>query len=366
MSPINILHLMNSFEDASISRIVLRLIKYLGSTEYNWHVGALNPAGKMRAEYSQSGAQVVDFSKQNGSAEIKSYIQERNIQIVHTHTPRTILKVVLAQPANVIHISTKHLLFAPQDRNWGLFHALWDRFSLYLPNQIVAVSGTMYAQILSQPGMQKNRVALVRNAIPVEQFYVPEQREAFRAELGLSADTLLIGYSGRLNQVKRIDLLLLAFSQVLAQFPQAHLILAGEGNLKPQLQTYAVHLGLEQAITWLGFSSEIPRFLAALDVYVQPSLNEGLSLSILEAMAARQPIIATQVGGANEVLLNEENGLLIPAGSASAISHALIELLGSPQKRQALGEAAQQRVRKEFNIQAMATAYGSTYQKWVS
>jgi glycosyltransferase involved in cell wall biosynthesis len=234
-----------------------------------------------------------------------------------------------------------------------------------MPNQIVAVSDAMYHQIISQPGLNKSHIVMIHNAIPVEHFYAPDQRDSFRSELGLSTDLLLIGYSGRIEKVKRIDLLLLAFSDVLTHFPQARLILAGEGDLKPQLQDYAAKLGIDNAVFWLGFCREIPRFLAAIDVYVQSSSSEGLSLSTLEAMAAGKPIIATNVGGTNEILTEMETGLLIPSKSSSAISGAIVDLLEHPEKRLRLGEAARRRVLKEFNIQSMIDSYGLIYKKFI-
>lgn len=366
MSKINILHIMNNFEDASISRIVLGLIKHLGHEEYRWHVGAVGVSGDMRAEFNRLGVAVVNFSikthqKSSKDERIKDYVLKHGIEIIHTHTPRTILSVVLSRISNVTHISTKHLLFSPDDRRWGHIHTLWDRLSLYVPDQVVAVSETMYRQILSQPALKKSRIAVIRNAIPVENFYVPDQRIPYRCMLDLPADSLVIGYSGRIQKVKRIDLLLLAFSDVLSHFPKARLVLAGEGDLKSQLQSYADKLGIGDAVTWLGFCREIPRLLAAIDVYVQPSSNEGLSLSILEAMAAGKPVIATKVGGATEVLKHMETGFIIPPKSSLAISSAIVNLLNHTEERLRLGEAARKRVLQEFNVQPMAESYGSLY-----
>jgi glycosyltransferase involved in cell wall biosynthesis len=103
-----------------------------------------------------------------------------------------------------------------------------------------------------------------------------------------------------------------------------------------------------------------------MDIYVQPSANEGLSLSILEAMSAGKPVIATDVGGAEEVLTDQATGILIPPESSSAIGAAILDLLDHPQKRSGLAQAGRDRVVREFGVQTMTDAYGRVYQGLVS
>ncbi len=374
MSSINILHLLNGFGDSSISRIVQRLVLNLDHHHFNWHIGGLNELGIMQGEFRETGAQVVDFSeaqhqKMGSWRRIREYIIANRINIVHTHTPRTLILTWLAMnglpivpQGRVYHVNTKHLLTTPKDRSWGLIYTLLDRFSLYLPNRTVAVSKAIYQQIVSQAFINKSHVTMIHNAIPTEHFFAPEQRNSFRSGLGLTPESFIIGYAGRIQKVKRIDLLLSAFSSVLVRFPQSRLIIVGDGDLRPQMEDYAVKLGISNAVFWLGFSHEIPRFLAALDIYIQSSVNEGLPLSVLEAMAAGKPVIATNVGGINEVITNEKTGLLIPPESSSAIISAIIYLLENPDIRHRIGQAARSHVIDDFNIQPMVNAYRSVYE----
>jgi glycosyltransferase involved in cell wall biosynthesis len=107
----------------------------------------------------------------------------------------------------------------------------------------------------------------------------------------------------------------------------------------------------------------MPAFLAALDIYVQPSLNEGMPLSVLEAMAAGKAIVATRVGGNAEVIEHGASGLLVPPGSAQAIQAALLELIEQPQKRQALAQTALRQVRERYDLGVMVDGYRRLYQK---
>jgi glycosyltransferase involved in cell wall biosynthesis len=365
MRQLSVLHIMNSFVDSSISRIVLQLIENLGSDNTSWHVGAVTRPGDLREAFAGLGCWVIDFagnSARSPSRSIRNYVREHGVDVVHTHTPRTILDASLALRGvpRAKHVATKHLLNAPRDRRWGLAYTLWDRLTLYLPDVVIPVSSTMRDQITAQPLVDKSKVVLIRNAIPVDDFLRPNERTAGRDELGLPADASVLGYAGRIDKVKRIDLLLEAFREVRVRLPGARLVIAGEGSLKTEMKALGDTLGVSHAVTWLGFRN-MPRLLAAIDVYVQSSVNEGLSLSILEAMAAEKAVVATDVGGAKEVIADGETGILVPPGSSSAIAAAVVGLFDDPDARLAISRAARTHVESKFGLGKMVDEYGAVY-----
>lgn len=357
---------MNSFVDSSISRIVLRLVENLESPNISWHIGAVASCGDMQDAFTELGCRVIDFDESGAASSrrsIRSYVREHGINVVHTHTPRTILDASLAIRGVplVKHVATKHLLNSPHDRRWGLAYAIWDRFALYLPDVVIPVSSSMRDQITWQPLIDPSKVVLIRNAIPAEDFHSPVERTAERDRLGFAADAIVLGYAGRIDRVKRLDLLLEAFKTVLAQFPQARLVIAGEGSLEDEMQALAGKLGVSHAVTWLGFYRSMPKLLAAIDVYVQPSTNEGLSLSILEAMAAEKVVVATNVGGAAELIADGETGLLVPPGSSARIAAAVFRLLEDTETTAMMSRAARAHVESEFGLGRMVDQYGVVY-----
>lgn len=369
MTRIPILHLGNVVADSSSGRIIERLVTYLGQEQYSWHIGGVSGLGDMQEVFTQLGAQVIDFSNhQNGSrylpARIRDYVAAHEVRIVHTHSPRARLTVAMALVAtpHTVHLATEHLLYAPQDRRWGFLFALLDRATLFPADHVVAVSQRMRRALVALPGLDARRVTAIQNAIDCASFFVPEQRDACRLEFGLTPESRVIGFAGRIDRVKRLDLLLEGFSGVLAQHPQARLMIIGEGGLRPKLEAMAARLGIDHAVIWTGFRQDMPRLLAAIDLYVQASINEGLSLSILEAMAAGKPIIATDVGGAQEVLAHEKTGILIPPGSSSAIKDAVVDLLSLPDKRAELAQAARDHVVQQFGVQRMVDGYRLVYE----
>jgi len=370
MTTIPILHLMNAVGDSSIGRIVQRLVAHLGGQGYSWHIGGVRGLwGNLPEEFLRLGAQVVDFSDGQNRSEylpgrVREYVLTNGIRIVHTHSPRTRLAAALALVAapQTVHLATEHLLYAPGDRRWGLVYTLLDRLTLYPADHVVAVSQRMGRQLVALPGLSTRRVTAIQNAIDCAFYFAPEQRTPCRSEFGLTPESRLIGYAGRIDRVKRLNLLLEGFSQVLAHHPQSRLVLIGEGDQRPELEALAAQFDISHAVIWTGFRQDMPRLLAAMDVYVQPSVNEGLSVSVLEAMAAGKPVIATDVGGAQEVLTHQRTGILIPPESSSAIAAAIIDLLDQPEKRAALAQAAREHVVQEFGVQRMVEGYRGVYE----
>lgn len=368
MSKIAVLHLMNGFGDASIGWIVHRIIQQLGSEDFSWHVSGLCGAGSMQPKYDQLGAQTVDFSQpiypeRMMWQRIRRYLIENQIAIIHSHTPRTIIHAFLATvfPPGTIHLATKHLLTTPQDRKWGLPIAIYDRLSLYLPDHLVAVSDHMCKQIRSMPVTSQRRVTAIPNAIPVEKFFQPDLRDDCRLEFGLGSENITMGFAGRMEKVKTIDLLLLAYQQVLEKHPNIRLLLVGEGSKLLEWQNLADRLGVSHSVIWAGFRADMPRILAGIDIFVQPSINEGLSLATLEAMAAGKAIIATDVGGTSEIIQNNETGLLVTPGSIESLVAALIDFVDHPEKRMKLAHSGQVFVNEKFNVNRMTDSYHDLY-----
>ena len=121
MQQINVLHLINAFEESSIGSIIMRLVTYLGQEDYGWHIGALSNSGNLQAKFIHSGAEVMDFSNTGKNQQsIKEYVLTHQIRIIHTHTPHTILKVASSLSPGIMHLTTRHLLASPSDRRLGI------------------------------------------------------------------------------------------------------------------------------------------------------------------------------------------------------------------------------------------------------
>jgi glycosyltransferase involved in cell wall biosynthesis len=223
------------------------------------------------------------------------------------------------------------------------------RLMLRLFRRIIAVSQEVsrrYAEALRVPA---HRLAVVRNAIRVP----PTGRTpdpALRAALVRGRPDYVVLTLARLHPQKGHSYLLAAAAQV----PDATFVLAGDGPLRAELQAQAHKLGVADRCVFLGDRPDVPDLLAAADVLVLPSLFEGLPVSVLEAMAAERPVVATRIGGTDEAVAHELNGLLVPPRDPTALASAIRRLQADPVLARRLAAAGRERVEREFSTKVTA------------
>lgn len=154
--------------------------------------------------------------------------------------------------------------------------------------------------------------------------------------------------------------------EAIPQIPDAHFLLAGSGTEQEGLEARARDLGISTRISFLGYRSDIPTLLASCDVFVLPSLYEGFPLSILEAMAAGRPVVATAVGGTPEAIIDGVTGYLVPPGDSNSLAGAICNVLSNPKLAHAMGWAGRERVQASFSVDVMADRYGQIYEELVN
>jgi L-malate glycosyltransferase len=213
-----------------------------------------------------------------------------------------------------------------------------------------------------------NKLAVVYNGIDTHSFRPRSETETWetRASLGVGASAQVVTVVANLIHYKGHRYLLEAWPTVLDRFPDAVLALVGEGPLRPVLQEQAARLGVGHSVRLLGTRLDVPDILAASDLVVHPSLEEGFSNAVLEAMAAGKGVIATDVGGNREAVVHDETGLLVPPADAPALAGAMITLLENPERRQRLGRAGRARVERRFDVGSMVRAYADVYEALVA
>jgi glycosyltransferase involved in cell wall biosynthesis len=194
----------------------------------------------------------------------------------------------------------------------------------------------------------------IENAIdPVRYAPITSLAEA-KSGLGLDPERLVVGYVGRLEAQKGIEYLLQAAQQVLASKENVAFVLIGEGKLERAARQMLAALGIEGQVLLLGYRTDIPQVLAALDVFVLPSLYEGLPYTLLEAMAAGRAVVATEVVGNRDLVQHGKTGMLVPARQARALGSTFLHLLSAADERERLGEAAFKAARQRATPDQMA------------
>ncbi len=191
-------------------------------------------------------------------------------------------------------------------------------------------------------------------------------RAEIRRELDLPSEAVVIGCVGLLWQAKGQEYLIRALRDIRSGERPVVLLLVGSGSDEQALRACAKETGVSERVRFLGWRSDVPRLLQALDLYVQPSLSEGFGLAVVEAAAAGLPIVASRVGGIPEIITHEYSGLLAPPGSPPALAAAIQELMDDPERGRWLGQNARRTTFERFSAEAMARAYVELYEALVA
>jgi glycosyltransferase involved in cell wall biosynthesis len=277
------------------------------------------------------------------------------------HEKSDILCALLPRRRGVRRISNRRDMgFQKSARVRALFRRANGRF-----DRIVAPARSIVEALVREENAAVAACRAIPNGVDAQRFRPADAdtRARLRAALGFGEDDCLIGCVASFTPVKRHDVLVDAFATLWARQPRAYLLLVGDGPLRGAIEARISAAGIGTRVRLLGARADVEQFLPALDVFALASRTEGMSNAILEAQACGLPVVATDVGGNGELVADGATGLLVPAGDAAALAHALGLLAGDPARRAALGAAARARVERELSLDAMVAAYDALYRE---
>ncbi len=245
----------------------------------------------------------------------------------------------------------------PRRRGW------MRRVVFGLADEVFAVSYQLRDMLVSRTGIAQRKIGVIHNGVDTRKFqHDPGARRQLRAELGIGEKEFFIGCVGRLNKIKDYPTLLRAVEILHGSGAPWRLAIAGGGPELGELQALAASRpALAGRVQFLGPWDRVPALLNAIDTYVLPSLCEGISNSLLEAMAAGAAAIVSDTGGNPEVVADGESGLLFPVGDFQQLAQKLARLQGSPELRAELGRRAVRRIEEQFSLDAMVEQYEAMY-----
>ena len=287
-------------------------------------------------------------------ARIAHWLRRDRAQVIHTHlSTASLLGSAAARLAGIPSVATVHGLNTRTCFNWA--------------RAIIAVSNAVKQHLVDQ-GMPSQRITVVHNGVDLQAVSRAKDAPSVRREWGLPAAAPLLITVGRLTPAKGHRDLLKAAAVLSrdSRWLELRLLIVGAGALLPELQREAQQLGLEQRVIFTGFQRDVLPFVLAADVFVLPSIQEGLSLSALEAMALGKPVVACRVGGTPEVVVDGETGLLVAPGHPRELAAALERLLADPEKARAMGEAGRRRAREAFDLEQMVTKIERIYRDLIA
>ena len=346
-------HVVLGLKIGGLERVVVNLVNGLRDSRYRCVVCCLEEGGQFLAEIERS-ASVIVLGKGHGIdwgciRRLAEYFRRENVDILHTHNPSPhFYGLAAAMMAGVrLRVHTKHGRNDPSSGKGVVRNRVLSRFT----DCIVPVSDDARDVALRIERVQPHKVRRIWNGVDTNRYLPPAQRGAQR----------VIGTVARLAPDKDQKTMLAAFKLVLEQLPDVRLMLVGGGPCEAELHEVAERLGINRSVDFLGPRLDVLELLHTFSVFTLSSVSEGISMTVLEAMAAGTPIVATNVGGCREIVNPPECGLLVPPRSPGLLATAYIELLGDPERRHQMGVAARARVVEHFSLQKMIYEYKQLY-----
>jgi glycosyltransferase involved in cell wall biosynthesis len=294
---------------------------------------------------------------------LKDLCRRRGIQLVHSHDYKTdLLAYMLSRALGTLSLATAHGWVGHTPRERMVYYPA-DKWLLARFARVIAVSGEIRNELI-QTGSDGSRVTVVLNGIDPGRFARNDRLGPdVRMELGLPADAFVVGAIGRLEPQKRFDLLIDAAASLRASYPSLRLIVAGHGSLLVDLQARIDALQLGGVCRLLGHYRDVPRLHHAFDLLVQASDYEGTPNSVLEAMAMRTPVVATDAGGTAELIEAGVHGIVVPCGSAAILARAIADLIDDPARREQFRAAARARVEGPLSFASRMRAVEQIYRE---
>ncbi len=365
-SLMNILFLTTHLNVGGITSYLLTLTK--GLIKQGHGVFLASSSGEMLEAFQSLGVEHLKLNISTKSeldpriylalGRLRRFIKQKDIHVVHTQTRVTqVMGFCLGRITEIPYLSTCHGFF--KTRLSRKIFPCWGEC-------VIAISEAVRDHLLKDFRVDPKRCVLIKNGIDSDDFLAIDEdtRRKNRQRFHLEHNRV-IGIIARLSDVKGHDILIKAMGKVIQQFPDARLLIVGEGPRKEPLQRMVKELNLNEHVQFYPIVNHTAEMLSLLDVFVLPSFEEGLGLSVMEAQAAGLSVVASKVGGLPQLIDDGRTGLLVHPKNADLLSEAILFLLRNPQKARQMGKEAQEFIQKEFSAQRMVNETLALYKQFI-
>jgi sugar transferase (PEP-CTERM/EpsH1 system associated) len=353
--PARVVHVVTTLAVGGLEKVVLDLMRFATPDRFAMRVVCLDESGVLEEQFARIGVPV-DVIGTAGSVparilRLAKHLRQVKPHLLHTHNPQAhlhgALAARLAGVPTVVH--TKH------GREYMERPALaWaSRQASRWTSRFVAVSEDAASVAREVEGVPAGIVRVIHNGIDTDLFAARTPRTVLAPRRAVTV--------GRLSPIKDHATLLHAVRRVVDTVPTFQLDIVGDGPVKPELEARCESLGLCGRVHFHGYHEQVAGFLAAADFFVLPSISEGVSIALLEAMASGLPAVATDVGGNREVVVTGETGYLVPARAADVLAAVMVRILSDVAGLERMGRAARRRVEQQFNLRTMVQQYEQLY-----
>lgn len=366
MSDITVCQVLHGLDVGGAEVLAARLARRLRGA-FRFVFVCLDQLGVLGQRLSEEGFAVHVLGRKQGvdlrcTRELARVMQQERIDLLHAHqyTPffYGATARLLWRKAPVLF--TEHGRWFPDYPRRKRMIA--NRLLLERRDRVVGVGEAVRGALIHNEGIPARRVAVIYNGIDLSAFANQDgQRDVVRRELGLEPGSPVIIQVARLDVLKDHATAIRTIGHVVKQRPDARLLIVGDGPEGQAIRGLVQQEGLTEQVRFLGLRNDVPRLLAASDVALLTSVSEGIPLTLIEAMAARLPVVSTKVGGVSEIVEEERTGLLGPSGDPRALADQLLRLLGDPDLRERMGQLGLERAYAFFSEEQMHDRYQRLY-----
>jgi glycosyltransferase involved in cell wall biosynthesis len=299
-------------------------------------------------------------------------IRRERPTILHTHTAKAgavgrlaALLAGRARPPIIVHTFHGHVLRGYFNPVATQGFRILERVLASMTTTLVAVSPEVQDDLVRLHVAPASKFTVVRLGIELDKRVGSDEtaRAATRRLLGVGGDPFVVGWVGRMTAVKRTDVVVRVLSKLVERGVDARLVLVGDGPDRDDLERYAHELGVVRRCLFLGYQEDVARWYNAIDALLLPSVNEGTPVSVIEALAAQRPAVATRVGGTPDVIRDGIDGFLVDPGDGEALAERLAELAHDPQLRAQMGAAGRERVLQRYAVDRLVEDIDRLYRR---
>lgn len=348
-----------------LQQVVVNICRTIDREKFDISVLCLRAMGEFVPEVERLGIKIFFLpQKEKGTDYFSFYkvakiLQHEGIEVIHTHNTQPFvdgtLAAMLSGVKTIVH--TDHARDFPDKRRYMFAEWLMSHFAY----KVVGVSEHTSDNLMKYEKISPRKIVTIENGIDGSKYDIVIDRQKKKEELGIQHNGPIIGLGVRLAAQKGITYLLQAMPQIITSFPEITLVIVGDGELKATLQNEARQLGIADHVLFTGTRLDIPELLKLFDIYVLPSLWEGMPMVILEAMAAGCPVIASDVGGVSKVIDNQQHGLLVESRNPQQLADAVASLLNDDMLRERLAQNGKTKFNENFSADFMTRKYEQLY-----
>jgi len=361
---INLLHLTFDMHIGGTEQVIKNIVEATDKTKFNTSILCIeSPIGPFGEILSKQGYQVDSISRKEGFDvklifQIRKYVIQHKIDVLHCHQYTPWVYGVLASIfTGTKVIFTEHGRFYPDRSSWKRKYI--NPFLVRLTDHITAISKATRQALVDYEYIPASKIDVIYNGIAELESNITKSQQ-LRKKLSIPEDSLILGTISRLDPIKNHRLLISSFAKI--QHPELILLIVGDGEIRSNLENLVKQLGISEKVIFTGFQTTPVDYLQLMDIFLLPSLSEGTSMTLLEAMSLSKACIVTDVGGNPEIIEDNVSGLVTPSDDEKRLITACDLLLKDSKLRKKLGDAGRAQFEERFTVQSMLKNYQDIYQ----